>query len=213
MFSVVAVFVKHLGFSKGRKFLDLTLNYIFHFGLHGHVFVEAATSVCPLAHGTRQRVVHVSWVYKTLYPARVFFVFYIFWRCPRPSTPSILWFMWICMHLSPYGPMGPVGSWAHGSHGPMGPMGPRVPWAHGIHDTPSAHGPIGVMIGPMGPMGLCAKSQGPGPGPGPFAFGARPQQKHVLGKTDMPHMWKRCHYVDSCPNKQTHDCVSESFGG
>ena len=86
-------------------------------------------------------------------------------------------------------------SWVH--------VGPWTLWA------PWAHGPMG----PMGSMGLCDKAQGPGPGPGPFAFGVRPQQKHVLAKTDMSHMWRLCHFVDFCPNKQTHTCVSESFGG
>ena len=75
-------------------------------------------------------------------------------------------------------------SWVH--------VGPWALWAHG----------------PMGPMGLWDPWGGTA-----FAFGARPQQKHDLGKTDMSHMWKRCHVVDSCPNKLKHSCVSESFGG
>ena len=79
------------------------------------------------------------------------------------------------------------GPWARAHMGPWGPLAPWAQWAHG------SHGPMG----PMGPMGLWAQAQGPGTGPGPFAFGARPQQKDILGKIDMPHMWKRWNFANA----------------
>ena len=57
--------------------IDMTINTFYHFGLHGPVFVDAPTSLCPLARGPRQWVVHLSCVYKTLFPANVFFLFFV----------------------------------------------------------------------------------------------------------------------------------------
>ena len=66
----------------------------------------------------------------------------------------------------------------------------QVQTLNGIRSGPFGPKKSMESMGPMGPMG--PGPMGPGPGPGPFLVGGRPQQKHVLEKSDASHAEKKC---------------------